>query len=110
MGQYHKLYNIDRKEYVHAHRIGCGLKLLEQIGDVQTTATAAFLLVANSNDRGSGDAPPHPYIGRWAGDRIVVQGDYAEAGDKGYINEADLNTYVDISAGVLEMLNTLCPE
>lgn len=105
MGQYHKLFNKDKKEYVHAHRIDNGLKLLEQVGFEKSTSTALFLLVANSNGRGGGDANPHPMIGRWAGDRIVVQGDYAEPTDPGYIQEDELETYADISAQVMDLLN-----
>ena len=105
MGQYHALYNTDKKEYVHAHRIDNGLKLLEQVGFQKSTATALFLLVANSNGRGGGDAKDHELIGRWAGDRIVVQGDYAEEGDQAYITDAALETYNDISAQVLDLLN-----
>ena len=51
MGQYHKVYNIDRKEFIHPHRINCGLKLVEQMGFRGSTADALFLLVANSNGR-----------------------------------------------------------
>lgn len=105
MGQYHVLYNTDKKEYVHAHRIDNGLKLLEQVGFEKSTSTALFLLVANSNGRGSGDANDHELIGRWAGDRIVVQGDYAEEGDQAYISDAERQTYTDISAQVLDLLN-----
>ncbi len=105
MGQYHVLYNTDKKEYVHAHRIDNGLKLLEQVGFEKSTATALFLLVANSNGRGGGDANEHELIGRWAGDRIVVQGDYAEEGDQAYITDAERETYTDISAQVLDLLN-----
>lgn len=105
MGQYHVLYNTDKKEYVHAHRIDNGLKLLEQMGFEKSTSTALFLLVANSNGRGGGDANDHELIGRWAGDRIVVQGDYAEEGDQAYISDAERQTYTDISAQVLDLLN-----
>lgn len=105
MGQYHKLYNLDRKEMVHGHDIDNGLKLLEQVGCVKCTSTALFLLVSNSNDRGSGDAPAHSLIGSWAGDRIVVQGDYAEPSDKGFVSEDDKDLFKNISATVLEMLN-----
>ena len=105
MGQYHVLYNTDKKEYVHAHRIDNGLKLLEQVGFEKSTSTALFLLVANSNGRGGGDANNHELIGRWAGDRIVVQGDYAEDGDQAYISDAERETYTDISAQVLDLLN-----
>ena len=105
MGQYHVLYNKDKKEYVHAHRIDNGLKLLEQVGFEKCTATALFLLVANSNGRGGGDANDHELIGRWAGDSIVVQGDYAEDDDQAYITAAERETYTDISAQVLDLLN-----
>jgi hypothetical protein len=102
MGQYHVLYNADKKEYVHGHDIDNGLKLMEQVGHETSTASALFLLVANSNGRGGGDAKPHPMIGRWAGDRIVLQGDYAKSTDPGYI--ANTEDFTNISPQVLEML------
>lgn len=105
MGQYHKLYNLDKKEYVHAHRIGNGLKLLEQCGHEKSTSTALWLLVANSNGRGSGDAGSHPFIGRWAGDRVLVQGDYAEPTDKAFLPPEEAETFDDISEQVKEMLD-----
>lgn len=104
MGQYHKLYNLDKKEYVHAHRIDNGLKLLEQVGHERSTSTALFLLIVNSNGRGSGDAQPHPMIGRWAGDRILVQGDYVRVGDPAYTPEDILEQFTDISGEVHELL------
>lgn len=105
MGQYHKLYNLDRKEYVHAHRIDNGLKLMEQVGFEKSTASALWLLLANSNDRGGGDARPNALIGSWAGDRVLVQGDYAEEGDKAFLPQIEAETFTDISAKVKEMLD-----
>ena len=106
MGQYHQVYNVDKKESIHGHRINNGLKLLEQIGWDKSTSTALWLLLANSNGRGGGDArSKHPLIGSWAGDRIVVQGDYAVKTDKGYISGDELDGYTDISSVVMEMLN-----
>jgi hypothetical protein len=102
MGQYHELYNLDKKEFVHGHRINNGLKLMEQCGWEKSTSTALWLLLANSNGRGGGDAKDHPMVGRWAGDRIVVQGDYAESDDPSYID--DTSDFTDISAGVFDML------
>ena len=102
MGQYHQVYNVDKKEMICGHHIGNGLKLLEQVGWPMSTSTAVFFLLANSNGRGGGDAASHPFIGRWAGDRIVVQGDYAEEGDQAYI--ADIDSYENISRDVLKML------
>ena len=105
MGQYHKTYNITKKEFIHPHRINNGLKLMEQIGRAKSTADALFLLLANSNGRGGGDARPHPAIGRWAGDQIAVQGDYAEERDPGFIPHEEREKYTDISAIVAEMLS-----
>ena len=104
MGQYHKTYNITKKEFIHPARIGNGLKLLEQVGELKSTSTALFLLLANSNGRGGGDARPHPAIGRWAGDQIVVQGDYADEKDPAFIPEEERKGYTDISGIVAEML------
>lgn len=104
MGQYHKLYNLDKKEYVHGHRLDNGLKLMEQCGFDKSTSTGLWLLLANSNGRGGGDAREHPMVGRWAGDRIVVQGDYAEPNDKAYVPEPDREGFADISAEVKAML------
>lgn len=107
MGQYHKVYNLDKREFIHAHQIDNGLKLMEQCGpsDAPTTSDAVWLLLANSNGRGGGDAQPDPMIGRWAGDRLVVQGDYAEPHDTAYIPEDALEGYANISAEVKQMLN-----
>ena len=106
MGQYHKVYNLDKREFIHAHQIDNGLKLLEQCGpgDQPTTSDAVWLLLANSNGRGGGDAPKHPMVGRWAGDRLVVQGDYAEDKDAAYVTEAVRESCANISAEVKEML------
>lgn len=107
MGQYHKVYNVDKKHYIHAHQIDNGLKLLEQVGFMKSTSTALFLLLANSNGRGGGDAPYHHMIGAWAGDRIVVQGDYVEPDDPGFISSEELEDYENISSDVRDMLNVL---
>jgi hypothetical protein len=106
MGQYHKVYNVDKKEFLHAHRMNMGLKMMEQIGFEKSMADALFLLVANSNGRGGGDAEAHPEIGRWAGDRIVVQGDYAKDTDNGFIGE-EKKDYADISKIAADILNTV---
>lgn len=105
MGQYHKVYNIDKKVMINAHGINNGLKLVEQIGHDHSTSTALFLLLANSNGRGGGDVEDHYLIGSWAGDRIVIQGDYAEEGDQGFISDQEIEGYRDISAFVNELLN-----
>lgn len=105
MGQYHKVYNVTKKEFIHGHSINNSLKLMDQVGWGKSTSSALFLLLANSNGRGGGDATPHPYIGRWAGDKIVVQGDYADSLDPGYLSKRVIGKYTDISEGAMDMLN-----
>lgn len=110
MGQYHKVYNVTKKQFLHAHRMDAGLKLMAQVGFDKSPSSALFLLLANSNGRGGGDASEHPLIGTWAGDRIVIQGDYAEAGDPGFLSEQRLKKYTEISAQALEMLHHVFKE
>jgi len=109
MGQYWKVVNLDKREFVLPHKLGVGLKLGEQVGSGHGTPDALFILVAAMRDRrGGGDfdwdsnyygpertsqypmgAPvvdeyngiAKSVIGRWAGDRITVVGDYSEDGD-----------------------------
>ena len=107
MGQYHKVYNLDKKEMINGHHIDNGLKLMEQCGHKKSTADAVWLLIANSNGRGGGDAREHDLIGSWAGHRIIVQGDYADKGDPSFLSDDDLDGYFDISEQVRQMLNTV---
>lgn len=111
MGQYWYVVNIDKKEYVHPHKLGTGLKLWEQLANHPGTGAALLVLcAAMPKARGGGDFDlsenwhdperkfpehgitpgpmPEEYpevakrtIGRWAGDRIALIGDYAEAED-----------------------------
>jgi len=105
MGQYHQIYNLDKIERIHPHSIDNGLKLYEQVGHIRSTSTALFALLANSNGRGGGDFPTHPLIGSWAGDRILIQGDYAKPTDRGAMPEDVLESFTDISEQVAEMLD-----
>jgi hypothetical protein len=85
MGQYHYLVNLDKKQVVHPHQIGNGLKLREQIGWNESTSTVLVMLLASSSKdggRGGGDfEAKHPLVGSWAGDRIAFIGDYAALKD-----------------------------
>jgi hypothetical protein len=81
MGQYYLIVNLDKKQYLHPHRCGDGLKLLEFACSATGTLTALAILLADGNGRGGGDLhSSHPVIGSWAGDRIVIAGDYADEG------------------------------
>lgn len=92
MGQYHKTVNLDKREFINPHKLGDGLKLLEQCGwSPGGTNDALHLLLACSSGRGGGDfQSDSPLIGSWAGDRIAVIGDYAEPDDIPGFNAAEI--------------------
>ena len=95
MGQYWIPMNLDKGEFVDSHRLGAGLKLIEQLWN--TPGTQAALLVLLSPVGQSGDLfyedeaktkKAREYaeiakrtIGRWAGDRISYLGDYTKDED-----------------------------
>ena len=58
MGQCHYLINLDKKQFVHPHQIGNGLKLYEQVGWEYSTATALVMLLAASSHTNSADVAP----------------------------------------------------
>lgn len=64
MGQYHEIYNLDRKLYYSPRDIGSNVKILEFGEDLIPTALMIYLLE-----------------GEWKNDRVCVIGDYAEDGD-----------------------------
>jgi hypothetical protein len=115
MGQYWRCVNLDKREYLNPHKLGCGLKLWEQLANHPSTGTALIILCAAMPEpRGGGDldtdderedplvkdlkeAAGVSYseiakrtIGRWAGDRIALVGDYAERDDLPAEDNADI--------------------
>lgn len=81
MGQYYFICNLDKREYIHPHKFDDGLKLLEFGMSSGGTMMGLAALLADGNGRGGGDLRvTHPIIGSWAGDRIVIAGDYADPG------------------------------
>lgn len=90
MGQYFMLVNLDKKEYVRPWDIGGVGKLCEWCGNPQA-GVIPFLLAQGPDDgvlggterylteRDTGVRPPHPEWGRWAGDRVVLIGDYDDS-------------------------------
>jgi hypothetical protein len=110
VGQYYYVINLDKCEYLHPHKFGDGLKLLEFGCSTPGTLTALAVLLADGNGRGGGDLnSTHPLIGSWAGDRIIVAGDYADkipGTETNYFHLAE-QTFTDISA---EMVQVLCKD
>lgn len=115
MGQYWYPVNLDKKEYVDPHKLGSGLKLGEQLSARPGTGSALVILcAAMPGPRGGGDldlALAARTIGRWAGDRIALVGDYAEDGDlpaefmaSTIYERCQEGAYTDISADVARVI------
>lgn len=81
MGQYHLTCNLTKREFLDPHKLGDGLKLLEQASSQYGTMAALWGLIAAPQARGGGDFDTHPLVGRWHGDRIALVGDYADQDD-----------------------------
>lgn len=79
MGQYHRLVNIDKREWVDPHGLGLGSKQYEHTGCDASLADAMYVLVMTSPAEGGGDFPFTEISGRWAGDRVLIVGDYTKA-------------------------------
>ena len=118
MGQYHKLINVTKKEYVSGWDTGMMAKHYEQMGFQGSMADVLYcLMIAQGNEkRGGGDTDGHDFIGRWAGDDIAVVGDYyIESSD--YYKYKDLyriveddKHYKNISSSIRSMLEAVYPE
>jgi len=118
MGQYHKLINITKKEYIVGHDIGINLKHYEQIGFEGSMADVLYcLMIAQGNDyRGGGDVSGHRAIGRWAGDHVAIVGDYYHKDTDKYDYRslydivADDRHYKNISPSIRSMLRVIYPK
>jgi len=81
MGQYHHPVCIEAEEGLDPHPLGCGLKEGEQGFTRPGTPNAIVALVCARGGNMPADCSQSQLIGRWAGKRVLVQGDYAEDGD-----------------------------
>ena len=110
MGQYYKIVNIKKKQYISPHTFGDGSKLMEFSMSANGVLAGLAILLADGNGRGGGDlGSKNDIVGSWAGDNIVVAGDYADAGK--FVKEPDQTLYElagsegeDISIKVLDAL------
>ena len=81
MGQYHVPVCIEAEEGLDPHRLGCGLKEGEQGFTRPGTPNAIVALICARGGNMPADCSQSPVIGKWAGKRVLVQGDYAEDED-----------------------------
>ena len=112
MGQYFKAVNLDKKEYVCPWCIGQVAKLWEWSANPH--GSIFTLLLRKSTDGGGGDfygyhnghgegtpvVNPNGVVGRWAGDRVVLVGDY----DESHLWD-QLSAYRNISREIVEAWN-----
>ena len=118
MGQYHKLINITKKEYIVGHDIGINLKHYEQIGFEGSMADVLYcLMIAQGDDkRGGGDVSGHKLIGHWTGDQVAIVGDYYEEKKDNpkyrnlYHIVDDDRHYKNISPSIRSMLRVIYPK
>ena len=81
MGQYYLACNLDKGQVLDPWTFGDGANLLEFGASGGGLMTALALLLADGNNRGGGDLHSEdPLVGSWAGDRVVISGDYADKG------------------------------
>lgn len=112
MGQYYKIVNVKKREYINPHMFGEGLKLMEFGMSAGGSMTALAILLSNGCGRGGGDLhSDNQIVGSWAGDPIVVAGDYGDDGKFLPEDKQDTNLYTvaeeegkDISHLVLDAL------
>ena len=110
MGQYYRIVNVKKKQYITPHTFGDGAKLMEFSMSANGVLAGLVILLADGNGRGGGDLnSENPIVGSWAGDNIVIAGDYADNGK--WIKDPDTNLYSvannegeDISIKVLDAL------
>ena len=110
MGQYYKIVNIKKKQYISPYIFGDGSKLMEFSMSANGALAGLSILLADGNGRGGGDlGSENDIVGSWAGDNIVIAGDYADAGK--FVKEPEQNLYEvassegeDISIKVLDAL------
>jgi hypothetical protein len=83
MGQYHGLFNLDKREMLFPHELGLGAKQWEHTGFKGSLSDVLYALCAYKGSRGGGDFGDDDgaFKGRWHGDRVAVVGDYAVLGD-----------------------------
>lgn len=85
MGQYFLIVNPTKRQFLDPHKFGSGLKLMEFSNDRYGAQQAQTILCSNGNGSGGGDLGTEglteaekDLIGSWAGDPIVVAGDYGD--------------------------------
>ena len=94
MGQYFIAVNRTKRQWLHPHRFGDGMKLKELMGSADGLLAGLGLLLtpeAGWNDE---------IVGSWAGDDVSIVGDY---GSSGLYAEA-MDSHKDVSFGIMRAM------
>jgi hypothetical protein len=81
MGQYHHPVCIEAEEGLDPAGLDSGLKEGEQGFNRPSSPAAIVALICARGGNMPADCSQSPLIGRWAGKRVLVQGDYAKDDD-----------------------------
>lgn len=116
MGQYHGLFNIDKREMLFPHEVGFGAKQWEHTGFAGSLSDILYALCAYPERRGGGDFADDNadfpefsngvFKGRWHGDRVAVVGDYAEFGDLPDVWDAAFVEITDYNGNRAKVFNS----
>ena len=96
MGQYFITVNTTKKEFLHPHCFGDGLKLSEFGTSALGVMTGLSLLLRQSTDSEFSEV----LVGSWANDQITIVGDY----DESKLYDEAYNNYKNISHSVIELM------
>ena len=115
MGQYYKVVNTTKGEFLEPHSFGSGSKLMEFSSDGMSIMQGLAILLADGNNRGGGDLRSEKdIVGSWAGDNIVITGDYADEGRFIPVKGVKVNLYTYASENFLdvsfEVIRALCDD
>ncbi len=100
MGQYYTIVNLDRQEYLNPLRFGDGCKVREFGFSSYGVMSALAILLAKSSRLEGGGEFDSEITGAWAGDRIIIIGDYDESG----LHQRLYKEYTDVSLEVLRVM------
>jgi len=95
MGQYFLAVNTTKKEFLHPHKFGSGMKFQEFTNDSMSLLAGMAHLLAQSSDGVAWDNPD--ITGRWIGDNVLIVGDY----DESKLFDIAYDCYTDISDEVI---------
>lgn len=102
IGQYFKIVNTSKKEYIDPANLDEGLKLW-QICTGEVPRLLPYLLCQPVGQQITGRVPESEYAGRWAGDEIVTVGQDCESGL--YMAVEEDNAFTEISTAVRDEFN-----